>query len=137
MPTALHSQTQLTFYFDGEVLPRKYCFPMKLRIPTTLGFKNPKHIGEIGIGNEFNGSCWETLAIIGSAGSQPAVGACALKRYRLIKNASRPRRRRRMRAALCRDVKISRKQLQIAHDEIAFEHETLLMAFGVKVRAIV
>jgi DMSO/TMAO reductase YedYZ molybdopterin-dependent catalytic subunit len=53
MPTALYPQTQLTFWFDKEVLPRKYGFPMKLRIPTTLGFKNPKHIGEIEIGNEF------------------------------------------------------------------------------------
>ena len=42
-----------------------------------------------------------------------------------------------MRAALCGEVKITRHELQIAHDEIAFEHETLLMAFGVKVRAIV
>ena len=32
MPTAL-TQTQLTFWFDGEVLPRKYGFPMKLRNP--------------------------------------------------------------------------------------------------------
>jgi DMSO/TMAO reductase YedYZ molybdopterin-dependent catalytic subunit len=60
MPTALHPQTQLTFWFDGEVLPRKYGFPMKLRIPTKLGFKNPKHIGEIEIGNDFNGGYWET-----------------------------------------------------------------------------
>jgi DMSO/TMAO reductase YedYZ molybdopterin-dependent catalytic subunit len=29
---------------------------MKLRIPTKLGFKNPKHIGEIEIGNGY----WET-----------------------------------------------------------------------------
>jgi DMSO/TMAO reductase YedYZ molybdopterin-dependent catalytic subunit len=43
------------------VLPRKYGFPMKLRIPTKLGDKNPKHIGEIKIGNEFNGGCWEAL----------------------------------------------------------------------------
>jgi DMSO/TMAO reductase YedYZ molybdopterin-dependent catalytic subunit len=60
MPTGLHPQTQLTFWFDGEVLPRKYGFPMMLRIPTKLGFKNPKHIGEIEIGNEFNGGYWET-----------------------------------------------------------------------------
>ena len=60
MPTALHPQTQLSFWFDGEVLPRKYGFPMKLRIPTKLGFKNPKHIGEIEIGNDFNGGYWET-----------------------------------------------------------------------------
>ncbi|WGJ14107.1 molybdopterin-dependent oxidoreductase [Methylocapsa sp. D3K7] len=60
MPTALHPQTQLAFWFDDQVLPRKYGFPMKLRIPTKLGFKNPKHIGEIEIGNEFNGGYWET-----------------------------------------------------------------------------
>jgi DMSO/TMAO reductase YedYZ molybdopterin-dependent catalytic subunit len=60
MPTALYPQTQLAFWFDGEVLPRKYGFPTKLRIPTKLGFKNPKHIGEIEIGNNFNGGYWET-----------------------------------------------------------------------------
>jgi DMSO/TMAO reductase YedYZ molybdopterin-dependent catalytic subunit len=60
MATALHPQTQLTFWFDGDVLPRQYGFPMKLRIPTKLGFKNPKHIGEIEIGNEYTGGYWET-----------------------------------------------------------------------------
>lgn len=60
MPTALYPQTQLAFWFDGEVLPRKYGFPTKLRIPTKLGFKNPKHIGEIEVGNDFNGGYWET-----------------------------------------------------------------------------
>jgi DMSO/TMAO reductase YedYZ molybdopterin-dependent catalytic subunit len=60
MPTALHPQTQLAFWFDDEVLPRKYGFPVKLRVPTKLGFKNPKHIGEIEVGNEFNGGYWET-----------------------------------------------------------------------------
>ena len=42
MATALHPQTQMTFKFDGEILPRKYGFPMKVRIPTKLGFKNPE-----------------------------------------------------------------------------------------------
>ena len=60
MATALHPQTQLTFEFDGETLPRQYGFPMKLRVPTKLGFKNPKHIGEIEVGNEFAGGYWET-----------------------------------------------------------------------------
>ena len=44
MATALHPQTQLTFKFDNQILPRKYGFPMKCRIPTKLGFKNPKYI---------------------------------------------------------------------------------------------
>jgi len=60
MPTALHPQTQMTFKFDGEILPRKYGFPMKVRMPTKLGFKNPKHINEIEIGYDYNGGYWET-----------------------------------------------------------------------------
>lgn len=60
MATALHPQTQLTFWFDDEILPRRYGFPMKLRIPTKLGFKNPKHIGEIEVGDDFVGGYWET-----------------------------------------------------------------------------
>ena len=60
MATALHPQTQLTFEFDGRTLPREYGFPMKLRVPTKLGFKNPKHIGEIEVGNDFTGGYWET-----------------------------------------------------------------------------
>jgi DMSO/TMAO reductase YedYZ molybdopterin-dependent catalytic subunit len=60
MPTALHPQTILAFWFDDGVLPRQYGFPMKLRVPTKLGFKNPKHIGEIEVGNDYNGGYWET-----------------------------------------------------------------------------
>lgn len=59
MPTALHPQTQLTFAFDGEVLPRIYGFPMKLRMPTKLGFKNPKHITAIEVSDRDQGGYWE------------------------------------------------------------------------------
>ncbi len=59
MPTALHAQTLLTLTYDGEVLPPKYGFPMKLRIPTKLGYKNPKHIVAISVTNEFPGGYWE------------------------------------------------------------------------------
>lgn len=44
MATALHPQTLLSFTYDGHQLPRKYGYPMKLRMPTKLGYKNPKHI---------------------------------------------------------------------------------------------
>ncbi|MGF6573734.1 DMSO/TMAO reductase YedYZ molybdopterin-dependent catalytic subunit [Paraburkholderia sp. GAS333] len=40
MPTALHPQTLLTLTFDDQMLPPKYGFPMKLRMPTKLGYKN-------------------------------------------------------------------------------------------------
>jgi DMSO/TMAO reductase YedYZ molybdopterin-dependent catalytic subunit len=59
MATALHPQTQMTFKFDGEILPRKFGFPMKVRIPTKLGFKNPKHIAAIFVTNEYPGGYWE------------------------------------------------------------------------------
>jgi len=60
MPTALHPQTLLTLRFDGQVLPREHGYPLKLCVPTKLGFKNPKHIGAIEIGNDFTGGTWET-----------------------------------------------------------------------------
>lgn len=59
MATALHPQTLMAMTFDGQILPRKYGFPMKLRIPTKLGYKNPKHIEIIEITNKFTGGYWE------------------------------------------------------------------------------
>ena len=59
MPTALHPQTQMTFKFDNEVLPRAYGFPMKIRMPTKLGFKNPKYVVEMAVLNHDNGGYWE------------------------------------------------------------------------------
>ncbi|MFX6778569.1 molybdopterin-dependent oxidoreductase, partial [Acinetobacter baumannii] len=44
MRTALHPQTQMTFKFADQILPRAYGFPMKIRVPTKLGFKNPKYV---------------------------------------------------------------------------------------------
>ena len=59
MATALHPQTQLSFKFGGEILPRKYGFPMKCRMPTKLGFKNPKYITAIYVQNNDAGGYWE------------------------------------------------------------------------------
>jgi DMSO/TMAO reductase YedYZ molybdopterin-dependent catalytic subunit len=59
MPTALHPQTQMTFRFADEILPRKYGYPMKIRIPTKLGFKNPKHVVALVVTNEDRGGYWE------------------------------------------------------------------------------
>ena len=59
MATALHPQTLLTFRYADQILPAKYGFPMKLRIPTKLGFKNPKHIRAIFVTNEYPGGYWE------------------------------------------------------------------------------
>ncbi len=59
MATALHPQTQLTLSFDGQTLPARYGFPMKLRMPTKLGYKNPKHIQAIFVTNTYPGGYWE------------------------------------------------------------------------------
>jgi DMSO/TMAO reductase YedYZ molybdopterin-dependent catalytic subunit len=59
MPTALHPQTQMTFKFGGEVLPRAYGYPMKIRIPTKLGFKNPKYVMSMEVTNDYKGGYWE------------------------------------------------------------------------------
>jgi DMSO/TMAO reductase YedYZ molybdopterin-dependent catalytic subunit len=59
MASALHPQTQLSFRFADELLPAKYGFPMKVRIPTKLGFKNPKHVAAIFVSNENPGGYWE------------------------------------------------------------------------------
>src|SRR5207244_1136744 len=60
MPTALHAQTQMTFKFGDEILPRKYGFPMKIRMPTKLGFKNPKHVIAMHVTNKDLGGYWES-----------------------------------------------------------------------------
>jgi DMSO/TMAO reductase YedYZ molybdopterin-dependent catalytic subunit len=59
MPTALHPQTQMTFRFADQILPRKYGYPMKIRIPTKLGFKNPKHVIAMHVTNKDLGGYWE------------------------------------------------------------------------------
>lgn len=59
MATALHPQTLLTLRYDGAVLPPEYGFPIKLRMPTKLGYKNPKYISEIFVSNVNPGGYWE------------------------------------------------------------------------------
>jgi DMSO/TMAO reductase YedYZ molybdopterin-dependent catalytic subunit len=59
MATALHPQTLLALTYDGQPLPPRYGFPMKLRMPTKLGYKNPKHITAITVTNTHPGGYWE------------------------------------------------------------------------------
>jgi DMSO/TMAO reductase YedYZ molybdopterin-dependent catalytic subunit len=59
MPTALHPQTLMVFKFGNEILPRKYGYPMKIRMPTKLGYKNPKHVVAMAVTNEDRGGYWE------------------------------------------------------------------------------
>lgn len=59
MASALHAQTLLALTYDDQVLPPKYGFPVKLRVPNKLGYKNPKHIVAITITNQYPGGYWE------------------------------------------------------------------------------
>jgi DMSO/TMAO reductase YedYZ molybdopterin-dependent catalytic subunit len=59
MASALHPQTFLTFKISDETLAPKYGYPLKLRIPTKLGFKNPKWITAMFVTNRFAGGFWE------------------------------------------------------------------------------
>ena len=59
MPTALHAQTIIALSFDGATLPAKYGYPMKIRMPTKLGYKNPKHVQALFVTNAYPGGYWE------------------------------------------------------------------------------
>jgi len=59
MPTALHPQTLLALDFGEVALPPSYGYPLRIRVPTKLGFKNPKHIVEIFVTNDYPGGYWE------------------------------------------------------------------------------
>jgi DMSO/TMAO reductase YedYZ molybdopterin-dependent catalytic subunit len=59
MATALHPQTLMALTYDGQTLPPRYGYPLKLRMPTKLGYKNPKHIQAIFVTNTYPGGYWE------------------------------------------------------------------------------
>jgi DMSO/TMAO reductase YedYZ molybdopterin-dependent catalytic subunit len=59
MATALHPQTILALDYGNSPLPDKYGFPMKVRVPTKLGFKNPKHVVAMFVTNDYPGGYWE------------------------------------------------------------------------------
>jgi DMSO/TMAO reductase YedYZ molybdopterin-dependent catalytic subunit len=59
MATALHPQTLMALTYNDLPLPPRYGFPMKLRMPTKLGYKNPKHIQAIFVTNNYPGGYWE------------------------------------------------------------------------------
>ncbi|MEQ1863512.1 MAG: molybdopterin-dependent oxidoreductase [Micropepsaceae bacterium] len=59
MPSALHPQTILALSFLDEKLPKMYGAPVRLRIPTKLGFKSAKHIYEIVVSNDYVEGFWE------------------------------------------------------------------------------
>jgi DMSO/TMAO reductase YedYZ molybdopterin-dependent catalytic subunit len=58
MPTALHPQTIMAVTAGDEILPAKFGFPLKIRIPTKLGFKNPKWVTAMYVTNTQPSGFW-------------------------------------------------------------------------------
>ena len=58
MPTALHPQTPMAFKLSDHILPTPYGYPFKIRIPTKLGFKNPKFVTAIYVTNQQPRGFW-------------------------------------------------------------------------------
>jgi DMSO/TMAO reductase YedYZ molybdopterin-dependent catalytic subunit len=58
MPTALHPQTMMAFKLSDEILPPQYGFPFKIRVPTKLGFKNPKYVTTLYVTNKEPRGFW-------------------------------------------------------------------------------
>lgn len=58
MASALHPQTILALEFLGAPLTAPFGAPVRLRIPTKLGYKNPKSIVALGVTNTFPSGYW-------------------------------------------------------------------------------
>jgi DMSO/TMAO reductase YedYZ molybdopterin-dependent catalytic subunit len=69
MPSALHPQTLLTLDFPPQPGGTKYGYPLRLRIPTKLGFKNPKFVAAIFVTNDYPGGYWENMGYNWFSGS--------------------------------------------------------------------
>jgi DMSO/TMAO reductase YedYZ molybdopterin-dependent catalytic subunit len=59
MPSALHPQTILALDFLNEPLAPEWGAPLRLRIPTKLGFKSAKNIQSLAVTNTYPGGYWE------------------------------------------------------------------------------
>ena len=59
MESALHPQTLIALTWRNKTLPSEYGYPMKIRIPTKLGYKNPKQVVSIEVTNIYPGGYWE------------------------------------------------------------------------------
>lgn len=69
MASALHPQTILALDFEQSPLTPPWGAPVRLRIPTKLGFKNPKNIAAITVTNTNPGGYWEDLGYNWFSGS--------------------------------------------------------------------
>jgi DMSO/TMAO reductase YedYZ molybdopterin-dependent catalytic subunit len=60
MATALHPQTLLATKYADETLADPFGYPLRLRMATKLGYKNPKWVTAIEVTNTYPGGFWES-----------------------------------------------------------------------------
>ena len=83
MPTALHPQTQMTFKFDDQILPRKYGFPMKVPHPDQARLQEPEVRDGDGRHQQLNpAATGKTRATTGSAEVEQT---CAAPRFETLR----------------------------------------------------
>lgn len=68
MATALHPQTILALDYGGDPLADPFGFPLRLRMATKLGYKNPKWVTAIEVTNTYPGGYWESRGFSWFAG---------------------------------------------------------------------
>jgi DMSO/TMAO reductase YedYZ molybdopterin-dependent catalytic subunit len=61
MASALHPQTILCLTYADHPIEPKFGAPMRLKMTTKLGFKQPKFITSIHVTNDYPGGYWEDL----------------------------------------------------------------------------
>ena len=59
MASALHPQTILCLTYADKPIEPPFGAPMRVKIPTKLGFKQPKFVTEIRVTNEYPAGYWE------------------------------------------------------------------------------
>jgi DMSO/TMAO reductase YedYZ molybdopterin-dependent catalytic subunit len=68
MATALHPQTLLATRYADETLADPFGYPLRLRMSTKLGYKNPKWVTAIEVTNTYAPGYWEKLGFPWFAG---------------------------------------------------------------------
>ena len=68
MKTALHPQTLLATRYADDQLADPFGYPVRLRMATKLGYKNPKWVTAIEVTNVYPGGFWESRGFSWFAG---------------------------------------------------------------------
>ncbi|HEX5362151.1 MAG TPA: molybdopterin-dependent oxidoreductase, partial [Fluviicoccus sp.] len=84
----------MTFKYASEILPRAYGFPMKIRVPTKLGFKNPKYVVSMEVTNDYKGGYWRAPIASRPSRWPSASGISAISPEAIATGSARRRRKR-------------------------------------------